>query len=395
MDSELQMAMILDIAERASTNEKKMLAKRLDPRILKYAYHPFIKFYMKPPPPQHSNWVKGSNIGNLGFRVLDLLSTGKFRGQKALNLYHEYERSLNQPSAELFHRMVTKDLRCGISVKTVRELHPGLIPEEFCMLCSDLDWSRVSFPCYVSPKIDGDRGLYRDGRILSRSGRSIDGLGHIVEAIKKLGPNVEYGLDGELIDLTKSFSKSSGALRSGNDKSLYVFWVFDLLVPDMSFELRYRWLRNMIFATTPVDNHTPLAYVPHLIARSQGDIEQYYRQFLTMGFEGAVIKSPHHPYQYKRSKDWMRLVPEATADLRAIRLIEGKGKDVGSVGAIEVNFKGQLQKVGPGRATDEQRIAWWNDPSLILGRTIEIIYKGETDHHKMRQARFVKIRYDK
>ena len=47
------------------------------------------------------------------------------------------------------------------------------------------------------------------------------------------------------------------------------------------------------------------------------------------------------------------------------------------MGAVVVQFKGNEVRVGSG-FSDEQRIEFWKNPDLIVGRVIEVKYKEVT-----------------
>lgn len=121
-----------------------------------------------------------------------------------------------------------------------------------------------------------------------------------------------------------------------------------------------------------------------------------YERAVRQGHEGIVVKKYDHMYQFKRSSDWMRMVPVKTADVVVVDITPGtKGsKYDGVVGALVVEYNNLVQKVGSG-LSDAERTVYMDYPSDIIGKVIEVEYKGETDYGKMRQPRFKRVRYDK
>ena len=63
------------------------------------------------------------------------------------------------------------------------------------MLAAPTTLEKVQFPCYVSPKLDGIRGLLYNGRTLSRSLKDIPNK-HVSVRYSR---EEQHGLDGEFI----------------------------------------------------------------------------------------------------------------------------------------------------------------------------------------------------
>ena len=80
------------------------------------------------------------------------------------------------------------------------------------MLAKLFDMSKVKFPCYASPKLDGVRGTFATDQIYSRNGHPYVGINHITDILYSM----TYETDGELIIPGLSFQKGSGQIRSDN-----------------------------------------------------------------------------------------------------------------------------------------------------------------------------------
>lgn len=389
MDS--QMRLINTIASTNSRREKEKLLAKVEKNILLYAYHPDKRYYLTSTP-SAKTVLRGETLQSLSrytWRVLDVLSSGKYRGQKALTIYNNYMATLTPMSGELFNRILDKDLKCGVSVKTINNLYPGLVPVESCMLCTDIDMHKVAFPCYSSIKIDGDRAVFTpDKGFASRTGKKITGLEHLEQALQGRG----HIVDGELRDNTLSCSRSSGLIRSNLPHKPNVhYFVFDVDIRSaLPLNKRLDTLRTLYTL------HPHIHVVPHILCHDSAHVELAYKAAIKVGHEGTVVKTYDHIYQFKRSADWMRLVPVSSADVEVVDITHGKrgSKYEGKCGALVVVFHGEEQKVGSG-LSDNERELYANDHSLIVGEVIEVEYKGLTDHGKMRQPRYKRIRTDK
>lgn len=85
-------------------------------------------------------------------------------------------------------------------------------------------------------------------------------------------------------------------------------------------------------------------------------------------------------------------------DLKVVRLIEGEGKFLGTLGAYECLYDGKVQRVGGGALTDLERHAIWKDQSRAeggVGSIIEVHALGESTHGLLREPRFARFRTDK
>lgn len=387
MDS--QMKLINQIAATTSRKNKEFLLTKVDKKILLYAYHPDKRYYFTSK--LDTRILTGKcQLTEQTWRVLDILASGQCRGHKAAILYNNYIESLTPASAELFNRILHKDLKCGVSIKTINKIYPSLVPMEFCMLCTDYVPDKMYFPCYASIKIDGDRAIFYPNRgFISRTGKKITGLDHLIGPLQHKGQVV----DGELRDTTLSNSKSSGVIRSdAKTKPNVRFFVFDSkITSSMPFNERLAYTRKHYHRI-----HSHIIVLPHFRCLNDVQLRSYYKVAVKKGHEGLVVKNYSHMYQFKRTSDWMRMVPVKTADVKVLKLVPGKKgtKYETIVGALEVEFNGHIQKVGSG-LSDEQRLYFCQEPSAIVDRTIEVEYKELTDHGKMRQPRFKRIRYDK
>jgi len=58
-------------------------------------------------------------------------------------------------------------------------------------------------------------------------------------------------------------------------------------------------------------------------------------------------------------------------------LVDGIMKSIPCVGAVKINHNGNDVYVGSG-LSDQQRLDWYKDPSLIIGKQIQVKYKEET-----------------
>jgi len=247
----------------------------------------------------------------------------------------------------------------------------------------DLDESRIVLPCYISPKLDGVRG-HDDNGMFFRSGKPILGVDHIYNAVKDLG----IRLDGEMLVPGMSFQKSSGLIRSHNATPDAHFYVFDYYNTSDIFSNRIEVMNQIEVLSTKIH------VITHHLVKTLKELYHYHNNYISMGLEGSVIKTPYHIYQFRQSWDWMRIVPLHSVDVVVLSMYEGKGKYVDMMGGVRCEGEGVKVKVGTG-FNDSDRALYWHDPHGLVGKTIRVTYKEKTKDGSLRHPAFDRVRQDK
>ena len=123
-------------------------------------------------------------------------------------------------------------------------------------------------------------------------------------------------------------------------------------------------------------------------------INARYADYITEGYEGAIVKQENGLYLDSRTWDWMKLKNTETADCPVVDVFEGEGKYIGMAGGLVVNFNGKTVRVGSG-LNDSQRMYWWDDKDEIIGRTVEVAFQEVTPDGSLRHPRLKGVRGDK
>ena len=109
------------------------------------------------------------------------------------------------------------------------------------------------------------------------------------------------------------------------------------------------------------------------------EIVELFHKFLNVGWEGLMIKNWDAVYEFKRTKNLLKMKLMDTIDLVVTDVYEGTGKYTGMLGGVYVDYKGYQVGVGSGWS-DEQRQYYWQDKNKIVGKTIEIAYQAESSN---------------
>lgn len=160
---------------------------------------------------------------------------------------------------------------------------------------TDADLQRIRYPKMMSPKIDGIRAANVGGRLLSRTLKPIPNV-HVQACF---GRQEYHGLDGELVvgnpwdphlcDTTRSGVMS----RSGAPFVKYC--VFDKWDHPAGFEDR------LIEARKLVNEFANMIIVPHIMVYSYEQVLEIEKEYLEMGYEGAMLREPDGYYKQNRS----------------------------------------------------------------------------------------------
>lgn len=389
--------------------------------LLHYCCNPFKTFGVKEKsisyPPHELNASSGKEILHNFWKLADALADRTLTGDAAKKEISKVLSSYTRETAATLEKILLKDLRCHLGTTIINRVYPKLIPKFKIMLADKMDhrfkWDEG--PWRVEYKYDGMRifALVSDDGVtyLSRKGIEQPHLNGVFDdALQDIQPPASKGgwvFDGEVTG--KDFQSTMKAKKSGRDTSGLIFNVFDFLYrvdwdaqkcpmpqTDRSDMLKF------CFSYTDLSN-TNIRLPISKICHTREEVEKFYKGLLDAGAEGVIIKHLGAPYEFKRSRAWVKYKPVWTADLEVISIYEGEGKHKGRLGGFEL--KGKLEdetlvvvNCGSG-FTDEMREEFWND-GVHEGAIVEVEYQEVTQDqhggtHSLRFPIFKKFRKDK
>jgi len=256
-----------------------------------------------------------------------------------------------------------------------------------CMLAKPLDEKKLSFPCYISPKLDGIRAQYYKGEFYTRNQNNVKGMSHLKEALAALPTGIHF--DGELMVPGIPFQKSSGLIRSFNEVPDCCYYVFD-----MPYIKEPQASRLTIAKLILKDISLPkIKLVEHQIVNTRTEIYDKYKEYRAAGYEGAMVKSVHGLYENKRSNAWMKMKEVETYDVLCTGFFEGMGRLTGTLGGIIVGLDGVAVRVGGG-FSDRDRETIWSNRNEYRDKVCEIAGQERTPDGSLRHPRFVTWRDD-
>jgi DNA ligase-1 len=394
------------------------------------AYNPYYVFGVKKVPEtdglegKPNPWPKfWAMLEGLRFRTL----TGH-NAKTAIEFMSEQFDSVEWNN--LARRVIIKDLRCGISEKTLNKVLGNTewrIPVFTCQLATDSEkhTAKMKGIKRLEQKLDGVRVLAvvtkTTVNLYSRNGKPFDNFPHIVESLEDIKNKFArtfqswphgFILDGEIIGesfqaLMKQAQRKTDAKTDGMTYS-----VFDWM-PLVDFERGFSNAQQHnrlavlegyreVFESTDCVRLMDGIEVDLDTAEGHDVMHRYAEDAVAAGFEGIMIKSLDAPYECRRSTFWMKLKPVYDYDLKVVAVEEGTGRNVGKLGALvcEGTDDDRLIRCNVGTGlTDAQRDDYWTNRSVIIGQTAVVLADAVTQNqdgsYSLRFPRFKTFRDDK
>lgn len=163
------------------------------------------------------------------------------------------------------------------------------------LLATDYDPEKLRYPCFASAKLDGVRGIVRDGVVFSRSNKPIPNK-HVQAKFKHL----EH-FDGELIvgnPCSTTVYRDTVSIVMSHDKPAddVRFIAFDHVKNlTASYDARRSLLIKDAVKHKHEDVHTQCEITTH------DELIEYEAECLTMGYEGLILRDPATYYKQGRS----------------------------------------------------------------------------------------------
>ena len=365
------------------------------------ALDPLVTFGVKQVP-ERSGVITGQGLAWISFKSLALkLINRELTGHAARDAI---ELAKNVATTEqwngFYRRILIKDLRCGMSEKTVnkvaKEFPQYAIPVFTCSLAHDSanHPKKMTGMKQIEVKLDGVRVITiiqgNKVEMFSRNGKQFHNFGHIIEELETVIKDhpVPYPLvlDGEVMsanfqDLMKQLQRKDTIQNS--DAVLHLFDTIPLGCFkngswDKPQSFRSQITKHWVGQHTSVLQHVTACEWENVdLSTTEGN-----RRFVELnkaavdgGYEGVMIKDIDAPYECKRTHAWLKAKPFIEITLKVVDVEEGTGRNTGKLGAIIVQGEddGYNYHLNCGSGfTDDQRNNFWIDRANVIGSLVEI-----------------------
>jgi DNA ligase-1 len=323
-----------------------------------------------------------------------------------------------------YRRILIKDLRCGMSEKTVNKVAKDFpqyaVPVFTCSLAHDSakHEKKMVGEKQIEIKLDGVRviTIIQGDKVemFSRNGKQFHNFGHIIEEIQTVIKDypVPYPLvlDGEVMssnfqDLMKQVHRKDG--KQSTDAVLHLFDTIPLGCFKKGEWDKPQSFRSAITKAWVEQHESVLQHVSALdwetvnldSKEGQERFVELNKQAVDGGYEGVMIKDVDAPYECKRTHAWLKAKPFIEVTLEVIDVEEGTGRNEGRLGALVCRGTDDGQdicvNVGSG-FTDVHRDEFWNSRNDLINSLVEVradaITQNQDGTYSLRFPRFKTFR---
>ena len=214
-------------------------------------------------------------------------------------------------------------------------------------LAEDAQLDKVTYPCFVQPKLDGVRAMNLTGTLVGRSLDPFKGFG-VTEYFSK--PEF-IGLDGEMIlgnvpnSTERLCSLTTGAMGrfKGVTEMPDLHWfVFDYVTPETA-HLGYGARYDKLAWQVGVLNHPRIHLVPRAFVGTRNLLDIIIADHSEQGFEGSIIRNPRSTYKPGRSTaegQLWRVKPWGDFEILVTGITEGQKNE----NAAKTNTLGRTER---------------------------------------------------
>ena len=393
------------------------------------AYNPYYTFHVRQVP-EVSGQSGRANPWPIFWALLEGLRTRSTTGHAAAEAIVKCSEQFDDAEWNtVCRRVIIKDLRCGISEKTLNKVLANsdwAIPVFSCQLAQDsTDQPRKLVGIKrLEPKLDGVRVLAvvqgMSVSLFSRNGKEFANFPQIAQDIMRhrtafqhnLGSGGRFVLDGEVTGesfqkLMKQAHRKSDAQTDG-----MVYNIFDIIPLD-DFQRGYwnaqQYKRfDILNRARSVLDKSKVGHSLRVVEGLEVDLDtaeghdvmqRYAEDCVALGFEGIMIKAVDEPYVCKRSDRWMKWKPVISVDLKIVGFEQGTGRNEDRLGAIicEGEDNGRLIRVNVGSGlSDSDRDEYWAARNRLLGHLVEVqadaVTQNQDGTYSLRFPRFLRFR---
>ena len=319
-----------------------------------------------------------------------------------------------------YRRILIKDLRCGVSEKTVNKVVPGTVPVFTCALAHDSakHEKKMKGKKQIEIKLDGVRviTIIRGNKVemFSRNGKQFHNFGHIISEIEQVIAQkpapYDLVLDGEVMsanfqDLMKQVHRKDG--KQSDDAVLHLFDMCPLVDFQKGIWDKPQSFRSQAVKAWVEQNESVLKHVQALdwedvdlsTPEGQERFVELNKAAVDGGYEGVMIKDVNAVYECKRTHSWLKAKPFIEVTLEVIEVEEGTGRNEGRLGAVVCTGKddGKDIRVNVGSGfTDDNRTTYWNSRDALIGQLVEVradaITQNQDGTYSLRFPRFKTFR---
>jgi DNA ligase-1 len=402
------------IAATSSKKDKEAMVKQFlafdtFKRAIIAALDPLVTYGMQQVPERTEGAAPGANTFENApiWETLDKLANRTLTGNDARDEVQRLMTFLTPESAELFKRIIRKDLRAGFSESTVNKAWKGLIREFPYMRCALLKDAKLDSWTWAAGVISQEKadGMFmnidhEEGglvRMTSRQGTpfDVDAFGEFAQRVRALltpgtqthGEMVVF-VDGKLAarEIGNGILNrvAAGGAFGPNESPLFYAWdqiPLAAVAPKGKYEVGYRDRLVAMAAglkkgvpTLQLGQAMMIQVIPTKLVKSLDEAMVHYRDLLAKGKEGTIIKNGAAIWRDGTSKEQIKLKLEVDVDLVITGIAPGRvgTKNEGRAGAFNCSSSDGQLRVDVTVKNEDLRTAVDANGDDFIGRIIAV-----------------------
>ena len=229
---------------------------------------------------------------------------------------------------------------------------------------------KISYPCYVQPKLDGIRCFAKkiNGDTIiytSRKGKQFTTLEHLTPALLEI-MQIDEIFDGEIYSHDLTFQEVTAAIKKQRENTLKLeFWIYDVADSEKDFQDRY----SKYIST---DNKPGLVQVDSYRADSEEDVRKSHDELVSRNFEGAIIRNMKGGYDLKkRSNNLQKLKSFIDKEFLVVGGYTGKGTSFEGSVTFECQAEnGRIFGCVPKGPFSYKQELWQNLNKIVANKTM-------------------------
>ena len=234
------------------------------------------------------------------------------------------------------------------------------------------DSDKIHFPCFIQPKLDGNRRLYDGKKSWSRGGKLF---------LDKVVGHLHFNTFGHIIDgeimlpVGQLVQESNKAIKKAREESAQLcYYVYDIMDGVLTFQERNIVLKNVMKQC----KNPNIIYVPTVQVNSDEEIFAQHQKWVKEGYEGTIIRNADGLYEFgHRSHDLQKLKDFFDEEYKVIDIIEAEGGHKGCAIFVCVTKNKKEFKATPVGELTKQRDLFANRKKHI-GKWVTVKFYSKT-----------------
>lgn len=192
-----------------------------------------------------------------------------------------------------------------------------MLARDYTKVGHQLDWFEEVF---ASPKLDGARAIYSDGKLISRKGTEYTAPSHLLEELEYVEMKLGAPVDGEVYLHGYPLNQILSATKKKNELTPRLeFHIFDFVSDNVSYADRILTLQELDLSCVP---HVKLVEASPI---AKPDLDVRHDVYVAEGYEGLILRAGGYPYEvgvrskglmkYKKFLDSEFLIVDITPDV--------------------------------------------------------------------------------